>query len=109
MGDIVAPDPLKRSCADVQNYGDEVGSGPLLNPQRFEVIGIEDKEFLLRREKEEVRDLLTKSGYTFKNFEGMWVEAVELFRDGKELVSLDAMLYLYGKGVDQRVEENIRG
>jgi len=33
--DRPAPDPSKRGLADVQNYGDEVGAGPLLNPQRF--------------------------------------------------------------------------
>ena len=99
--DIPAPDPSKRSVADEQNYGDEVGAAAVLNPQRFEMLGVPDKEFLLRREKEECADVLKGAGYEpilFADglFDELWAKAVKLFDDELELASLDSILYVYG-------------
>ncbi|CAD7963895.1 unnamed protein product [Amoebophrya sp. A120] len=107
--DIPAPDPAKRSCADMQNYGDEIGAGPLLNPQRFEIKGIMDSEFLVRRDREECRTILKGAGYQFEHFDHMFDAALELFDDGIPLVSLDALLFLQGNKIEQNVERAIRG
>ncbi|CAD7963089.1 unnamed protein product [Amoebophrya sp. A25] len=107
--DIPCPDLGKRGLADMQNYGDEVGAGPLLNPQRFEIRGIMDKDFLLRRDREETRAILKGSGYDFDNFDHLFDAALELFSDDIPLASLDAILYLHGSKVERKVESALRG
>merc|ERR1719230_1964445 len=63
--DIPAPAQERRSVADTLNYGDEVGAAALLHPQRFELQGVPDKEFLLRRSKEELQGIVIGAGYNF--------------------------------------------
>jgi hypothetical protein len=104
--DLLAP-PGRRSVADLTNYGDECGAAALLNPQRFDDKGVPDREFLLRRPKEELRILVEASGKSMDeaamDFDEIYEQARDLFDDGIELVSLDAFLYIYTQKIDQRV------
>jgi len=101
--DIPAPPPGKRSCADTCSYGDECSAAALLNPQRFDNRGVPDRDFLVRRPKEELRSLVENSGVEGVDFEELWEECLGLFDDGKPLVSLDAMLYIQTSKIDERV------
>jgi len=101
------PRPRVRSVADCQNYGNEVGASALLNPQRFELVGIPDSDFLLRRPRDELRDILSCAGYTFDDdlFGTLWQQAVALFNDSEELASLDALLFVYSEHINQEVAQ----
>merc|ERR1719152_277071 len=70
--DIPAPDRAKRSVADAQNYGDEAGAAALLHPQRFELMGIPDEDFLLRRPKEELESILQCAEVDTSRFGEIW-------------------------------------
>jgi hypothetical protein len=99
--DITKPD--RRSCADTQNYGDEAGASALLHPQRFELMGVPDEDFLLRRDKEEMKSILECADIHTQHFDMLFDTAVQLFDDGKELVSLDAYLYVTSNLINDQV------
>merc|ERR1712072_552734 len=109
--DIPAPNPETRSVADTQNYGDEVGASALLNPQRFELQGVPDKDFLIRRQKDELQSILENCGYKLEQdqFDGLWTAAVKLFEDDLELASLDAFLFIYSDAIDEEVRNRLGG
>jgi len=102
--DLEAP-PGRRSVSDMTNYGDECGAAAVLNPQRFDHKGVPDREFLLRKTKEDLRQLVENSGMeeAAMDFDDIFEQAVDLFDDGRELVSLDAFLYIYTQKIDERV------
>mmetsp|Transcript_37647 Transcript_37647/g.99592 ORF Transcript_37647/g.99592 Transcript_37647/m.99592 type:complete len:486 (-) Transcript_37647:166-1623(-) len=102
--DIAAPHPSKRSCADNMSYGDEPSAAAVLNPQRFDGKGVPDREFLIRRPKEEV-EALVKSFPQLGDidFEQLWDDSAALFDDDLPLVSLDAMLFVHSRNVEQEV------
>jgi len=106
--DLEAP-PGRRSVADLTNYGDECGAAALLNPQRFDNKGVPDREFLLRRPKEELQALVEAGGESMAeaamDFDTIYDEALDLFDDGADLVSLDAFLYIYTQKIDHRVSK----
>lgn len=110
--DLEAP-PGRRSVADWTNYGDECGAAALLNPQRFDDKGVPDREFLLRRPKEELQSLIDAGGYCLEeasmDFEEIWEQARDLFDDGVELVSLDAFLYVFTQKLDNSVAQRLGG
>jgi hypothetical protein len=110
--DLAAP-PGRRSVADLTNYGDECGAAALLNPQRFDNKGVPDREFLVRRPKEELRELVDATGPSLEeaslDFDEIWDQAIDLFEDDMELVSLDAFLYIYTGRIDQRVHKQLSG
>lgn len=109
--DLPAP-PGRRSVADLTNYGDECGAAALLNPQRFDHKGVPDREFLLRRPKEELRSLLASHESMEEaatDFDEIYEQAVDLFDDGIDLVSLDAFLYVYTQRIEQRVHRQCAG
>lgn len=110
--DLEAP-PGRRSVADLTNYGDECGAAALLNPQRFDNKGVPDREFLLRRKKDELRALVEAGGPSMAeaamDFDNIHAQAQDLFDDGLELVSLDAFLYIYTGRIDQRVHTQLAG
>eukprot|EP00439_Symbiodinium_sp_Y106_P000074 s404_g1.t1 len=101
--DIPAPPPGKRSIADNCSYGDECSAAALLNPQRFENRGVPDRDFLIRRSKDDLRDIAGACDVEGLDFNSVWDECVGLFDDGKPLVSLDAMLYVHTKRIEDRV------
>lgn len=101
--DIPAPPPGKRSCADTMSYGDECSAAAILNPQRFDNRGVPDREFLIRRPKEELRSLVEACNVPGIDFEALWDKCVQLFDDGLPLVSLDSMLYKHSHCIDERV------
>lgn len=109
--DTIAPG--RRSVADLTNYGDECGAAALLNPQRFDNKGVPDREFLLRRPRQELQELVDATGYTMEeaslDFDNIYEEARDLFDDGIDLVSLDAFLHIYTQRVDQRVSSTLSG
>jgi len=110
--DLAAP-PGRRSVADMTNYGDECGAAALLNPQRFSDKGVPDREFLLRRPKEELQALVEAGGYSLDeaamDFDEIYDQAIDLFDDNIELVSLDAFLYIYTGRIDDRVSKRLAG
>merc|ERR1740138_538922 len=104
--DIPAPPPGQRSCGSTKAYGDDCSAAALLNPQRFDAKGIPDREFLVRRPKEELRALVENYHLgTEAEFDALWDEALQLFDDSLELVSLDAILYVYSQMVEHEVSK----
>lgn len=102
--DIPAPPPGKKSVSDPVNYGDECGTAVLLTPQRFDMKGVPDSEFLIRRPKAELQSIVESCDYDMQeDFDDLWDRAVELFDDGMPLVSLDALLYLHTHGIEKQV------
>lgn len=100
-----APAVHRRSVADTMNYGDEVGASALLRPQRFELQGVPDTEFLHRRPKEELQGIVIGAGYKFEDvdFNGIYDKAASLFEDDLNLVSLDAFMYVYSGWINEHV------
>lgn len=107
--DIGAPHPQKRSIGDERSYGDEPGAASILCPQRFDPKGIPDREFLVRRSREELQALMTNAPFEHLDFEGLWDESARLFDDGLPLVSLDAMLFAHSRRIEQRVGKKLQG
>lgn len=56
----------KRSVADHQNYGDEPDAVDLLFPTTFTELGISEYEFSALRTKDEIKDLFSRIGYSYK-------------------------------------------
>lgn len=105
--DIPPPPEHKRSVADFTAYGHECGCAALLNPQRFDDRGVPDSDFLVRRPREELQEIVEKAvPGGDADFEALWDEAVSLFDDGHELASLDAILYVHSKKIDERVAQS---
>jgi len=101
--DIPAPTDARRSLADNQSYGDEPSAAALLCPQRFESQGVPDREFLVRRPKDELKELVERSTVEGMDFDDLWDKGLQLFDDGLPLVSLDALLYLQSGIIEERV------
>lgn len=104
--DIPAPPPSKRSIAANMSYGDECSAAAVLNPQRFDARNVPDRDFLVRRPKDELRALV-RSGMPGVDFEQLWTEALDLFDDDLPLVSLDALLYLQSGKIEQQVARSL--
>merc|ERR1712032_637848 len=107
--DIPVPPPHRKSIADTVSYGDDCGAAALLNPQRFDDRGVPDKEFLIRRPREELEDLILSGGHLLgdADFDDLWNEAVALFDDGEDLISLDAILYVHTHQIDAEVSRKL--
>lgn len=107
--DIPAPPPEKRSLADNQNYGDEAGTGPLLNPTKFEGMGVSGDVFLLRREKGELRSILKSAGYEYDDdtYGRLWAHATALFEDELDLASVDSVLHITKQGIAEQVAQDL--
>ena len=105
--DLPAPPRNRRSVADQRSFGDDASTAALLNPQRFDSIGVPDREFLIRRPKEELRGLTKAAGIGDEDFERLWTEVVALFKDGQELASLDSLLYAYSGHIDAQVRQRL--
>jgi len=103
--DLVAPHIHRRSVAATMNYGDEVGASALLRPQRFELQGVPDTEFLHRRPKEELKGIVLGAGYKFEDvdFNDICDKAAALFGDDLNMVSLDAFMYVYSEWINEKV------
>jgi len=107
--DIGAPHPSKRSVADLSSYGDEPSAASILNPQRFDCKGISDREFLVRRPRQELEALVKTAPLEGVDFDSLFDEAQKLFDDGLPLVSLDSMLYLQSKRIEKSVGDKMHG
>lgn len=106
--DLPAPPPGKKSVSNPVNFGDECGCAALINPQRFDNKGVPDGEFLVRRPREELASIVTNVSYDMgEDFDDVFDEAVGLFDDGQELVSLDALLYIHQRQIDDQVVKRI--
>lgn len=108
--DIPALPVDKRSLADCQNYGDEVGAQALLNPQRFDSQGVPDREYLLRRPKDEIKSLLDAAGYKFsqEDFDHIWTTAVNLFEDSIPRASLDSFMFVYSDWINEHIKTSLK-
>lgn len=107
--DVPAPPVAVRSIADPVSYGDEPGAAALLGPQRFDDRGVPDREFLIRRSKEDLRELVQNSKLEGMDFDDLWEKALDLFDDDMPLVSLDALLYLQSSHIEERVGTQLSG
>lgn len=56
----------KRSVADHQNYGDEPDAVDLLFPSTFHELGVSEYDFSALRSRDEIRELFTRIGYSYK-------------------------------------------
>lgn len=102
------PKPASRSCADQQNYGDEVGADALLNPQRFELMGVPDSDFLIRRNKDELHKILSAVGFEMLDkYERMFEKACALHGDNDPVTSLDAILKVYQDQIRDDIAKDI--
>lgn len=107
--DIPAPYLGRRSVSDLTNYGDECGAAALLNPQRFDDKGIPDQDFLIRRNREELREIVDRCDYHFDEpYDHVFDEAALLFDDGEPFVSLDALLYVYTHRIENQVSRRLQ-
>jgi len=104
------PQPHLRSIANSTNYGDEVGTCALLNPQRFSSLGVADQDFLLRRPKDELRGLveIACGAEAEACFDEVFQKARDLFQDSIDLVSLDAFLYVYSENINESVRQRLQ-
>jgi len=107
--DIPAPPVARRSIADPVNYGDDPSAAVLLGPQRFDERGVPDREFLIRRPKEELRSVVENARLEGVAFDDLWDKAMDLFDDDLPLVSLDALLYLQSSVIEERVSQQLSG
>ncbi|XP_071100743.1 EF-hand domain-containing family member B-like [Haliotis cracherodii] len=82
--------PRIRRVDDRTNYGDESNAYGLLNPSVFSQHGVYEKDFLLPRSQQEVRDVFTQVGVHMpgETFESVWRCAAD--RHPKGHVSLEA-------------------
>lgn len=106
--DIEAPHPSKRSIADDSSYGDEPSAASILCPQRFDGMGVGDREFLVRRPREELKALVC-SFPGAGDFDELWYESLGLFDDGLPLVSLDAILFVQSGKIERQVGQDLQG
>mmetsp|Transcript_65204 Transcript_65204/g.171412 ORF Transcript_65204/g.171412 Transcript_65204/m.171412 type:complete len:221 (+) Transcript_65204:3-665(+) len=106
--DIAAPPPRRRSIADSMSYGDEPSAAVILNPQRFADKGIPDSDFLIRRTKEDLAELVKNVPGQQVDFEALWEEALSLFDDDLPRVSLDAILFVQSRHIEQNVSKQLR-
>jgi len=107
--DINAPHPSRRSVADECSYGDEPSAAAILCPQRFDHKGVPDREFLVRRPREELEQLMQNAPVDHLDFDALWNEGLELFDDGLELVSMDAMLHLHSQKINHHIGTQMNG
>lgn len=95
--DLSAPPVHRRSVADPRNYGDEVDAGSLIRPQRFELLGVPDSEFVRRRPQEELASIVAGAGYEVskEDFQEIWnhLTSIPAFEGGA--VSLEAFMAVY--------------
>merc|ERR1712032_163342 len=107
--DIPVPPPHRKSIADTVSYGDDCGAAALLNPQRFDDRGVPDREFLIRRPREELEELVLSGEHLCGDIDfcQLWEDALALFDDGLEAVSLDAILYVHTKQINEEVSRKL--
>mmetsp|Transcript_47185 Transcript_47185/g.119419 ORF Transcript_47185/g.119419 Transcript_47185/m.119419 type:complete len:490 (+) Transcript_47185:76-1545(+) len=104
-----APHPSRRSVADECSYGDEPSAASILCPQRFDSMGIPDREFLIRRSRDDLEELMKNVPLDHVNFDELWEQSLALFDDGLPLVSLDAMLYVHSGKIEHHVAASCKG
>lgn len=82
--------PRIRRMDDRKNYGDESDAYGLVNPSMFSQKGVYEKDFLLPRSKEEIRQIFTNIGVllTGETFENLYQSAAKLHPKG--FVSVEA-------------------
>ncbi|CEM29762.1 unnamed protein product [Vitrella brassicaformis CCMP3155] len=120
------PAPHRRSVADRQNYGDEVGADELLKPQSFADIGIADLDFLQPMIKDELKDVLDKAGYeSISQLDDLFLRACHLQKcqdvsyigtsqpppelsadEAEDRCSLECFLSVYSEMLAQQLEES---
>lgn len=66
--------PATRSVSDCQNYGDDVSAGTLVQPSQYGHLGVEDDDFFVRLDREEIRDMFEAIGYQLsqQEFAQVW-------------------------------------
>jgi hypothetical protein len=83
--------PASRSLADIQNYGDDPGAAVLLNPQRFENMGVYDEDFTTKKTKSEIRSLVPS--LSDEEFDETWRTI------GADATTVQHFLHTYGREV----------
>ena len=84
----------KKSVADHQNYGDEPDAVDLLFPNTFTELGISEYDFSALRSREEVKQLFSRIGYSYKTgkFNAMFNRAKALDNSGEDACSVRAFM-----------------
>jgi len=88
------PYKSKRSVADHQNYGDEPDAVNLLFPSTFTELGISDYDFSALRSREEIKELFSRIGYSYKvgKFNAMFNRAKALDQCASDSCSVRAFM-----------------
>lgn len=102
--DLPAPTMDRRSVADPRDYGDQAGARDLIRPQRFELLGVPDAEFVEPRSKDDIEGILKGAGYTVDQdlFNEAWQRIVQSNGGGEELVSLTQTMAVYSRLLGRR-------
>jgi hypothetical protein len=84
----------KKSVADHQNYGDEADAVDLLFPNTFTELGVSDYDFSVLRPKQDIKELFSKIGYSYKvgKFNAMFNRARLLDETPSECCSVRAFM-----------------
>ncbi|EGR29619.1 hypothetical protein IMG5_152210 [Ichthyophthirius multifiliis] len=82
--------PQVKSIADPNNYGDEKPAVNLLFPQKYHYMGVDEQDFLLKRNKQEIKEIFKSIGFDYKagKFEGIYRRALEFQNTNDEKVSI---------------------
>eukprot|EP01135_Chromosphaera_perkinsii_P003455 Nk52_evm24s243 gene=Nk52_evmTU24s243 len=81
--------PKIRSCADRQNYGDESSAQGLISPSLYSNHGVYEKDLLMARSKDEIRELVFEAGMVQSedDFETIWQVAEQI--QGSDALSME--------------------
>ncbi|CAD8058098.1 unnamed protein product [Paramecium sonneborni] len=81
-----------KSVADPQNYGDEVPAVALLFPEKFSHMGLTEQDFLMLRNKKDIKQIFESIGikYGIGKFEGVFKRAKEIQNTFDDKVSVKA-------------------
>ncbi|KAL4217128.1 hypothetical protein ACF0H5_023582 [Mactra antiquata] len=98
------PAPRIRRVDDRKNYGDESDAYGLVNPSLFSQKGVYEKDFLLPRSKEEIRQIFTNvgvkmTGETLENFYDMAAK-----KHPKGYVSVESFRSILDEAMASKVE-----
>lgn len=79
------PIPRIRRVCDTKNYGDESDAYGLLNPSVFSLRGVSEKDFLIPRPKDEIREIFTNTGVkmTLDTFDTIYNQAAQRHPKGE--------------------------
>ena len=91
------PVPSRRSFSDMQNYGDDFGTSAVLNPQRFQDMGVSESDFKLEISRDKLWQMVA-SFVCESDFETILGKSASM--------SLQKFILIYGELVKTKVGNN---